>query len=63
MLKSRHIHKGRKLFDSLFKYRDTAVLLVLLQDEHLSDVNSQQSLASPGFGGGSLLWKRPGAVD
>lgn len=55
--------QGKASVGFSLKYRGTAVLLVLLQDEHLSDVNSQQNLASPWLWGGSLLQKRQGAVE
>lgn len=61
-VEKRHIHKGGQVLDSLLS---PGVLQCsqFYSKMSISDVNSQQSLASPWLCGGSLLWKRQGTVE
>lgn len=54
--------QGRASVRFSFKSRGTAVSQ-FYSKMSISDVNSQQSLASPWLCGGSLLWKRQGTVE
>lgn len=62
--KQTHPHKGRQVFEFLRKYRGYAVLFLDARLRvKLSEVKSQQSLASPWLGGEQLAREETGAVE